>query len=332
MNSQKVDYIIVGQGIAGILMSYELISQGATCLVFDNENIYSSSQHAGALLNPVNLNTAKTFPSQEADFKIALWTYEALEQFLSVSILKPLQLFIFTEGVSRDALNANPKFQKITTEEVETLSFRFYNARNALSLAGVFKVNFLNLKTAWRTFLIGQQMYMGEEFDYSYCQFEGKKIRYQNIEAGKIIFCEGSKGKYNPFFQRLPFTDNCGNVLQLHIDGLSANQAYHFQGKKLIPLGKSKFWFGSNYQWNFKDLEPDTQWRKESITFLNSWLKLPFTLQQHFIAERPTTAGQRPLLLRHPSFPAYFFNGLGTRGFSRGPTLTKDMAQLCQTT
>lgn len=330
MAKQKVDYIISGQGIAGILLAYELTLVGATCLVFDDEDCSASSLHAGALMNPVNLNTAKIFPGQEADFKTAINTYQALEHLLSVAVLQPLRLFVFPKASQWETFIANKKFSNLTSAEQKILTSRFNNTENILSLSDVFKINFHKLKTAWLSFLKAQQLYRSEKFEYAQCRFEDNKVYYRNFEAEKIIFCEGAKGKHNPFFTRLPFTDNQGNVLILQIQELPDNQAYHFQGKKLIPSGQGFFWYGSNYQWDANNTEPNKEWREENIRFLKSWLKIPFILQHHFIAQRPTTAGQQPLLLRHPDLPAFFFNGLGTRGFSRGPVLAKEMAQLCR--
>jgi glycine/D-amino acid oxidase-like deaminating enzyme len=89
---------------------------------------------------------------------------------------------------------------------------------------------------------------------------------------------------------------------------------------RLVPRSDGLFWCGSNYTWNFDNLLPDEQWKQDAIIELESWLKLPFTIKAHIVAQRPTTAGQIPFIGIHPEHNTVaIFNGLGTRGFSAGP-------------
>jgi glycine/D-amino acid oxidase-like deaminating enzyme len=62
---------------------------------------------------------------------------------------------------------------------------------------------------------------------------------------------------------------------------------------------------------------------------LQSWLKLPFSIKEHIVALRPTTAGQIPFIGIHPKHNAVaVFNGLGTRGFSAAPHWAKEFSAL----
>ena len=49
----EVDYVIVGQGIAGTMLSYYLLQQGNTVIVVDEFNPNSASQVASGVINPV---------------------------------------------------------------------------------------------------------------------------------------------------------------------------------------------------------------------------------------------------------------------------------------
>ena len=50
---KEVDYLIVGQGIAGSLLSYFLISKGKSVILVDAYNPSSASRIAAGLINPV---------------------------------------------------------------------------------------------------------------------------------------------------------------------------------------------------------------------------------------------------------------------------------------
>ena len=49
----KVDAIIVGQGISGTLLSAEFLKNGKTVLVIDEEKIITSSKVSAGLYNPI---------------------------------------------------------------------------------------------------------------------------------------------------------------------------------------------------------------------------------------------------------------------------------------
>lgn len=49
-----LDYIIVGQGLAGSVLALELIKQGKKIKVIDNSHHLSSSNIAGGLVHPMS--------------------------------------------------------------------------------------------------------------------------------------------------------------------------------------------------------------------------------------------------------------------------------------
>ena len=52
---KSVDYIIVGQGLAGTLLAHDLIEQGHTLVVIDKDLKASASKVAAGLFNPVSM-------------------------------------------------------------------------------------------------------------------------------------------------------------------------------------------------------------------------------------------------------------------------------------
>jgi glycine/D-amino acid oxidase-like deaminating enzyme len=49
---QQVDYLIIGQGLAGSLLSWELLQHGCSIHLIDNQQ-ENASQIAAGLINPV---------------------------------------------------------------------------------------------------------------------------------------------------------------------------------------------------------------------------------------------------------------------------------------
>ncbi len=50
---EKFDYMIVGQGIAGSLLAWELLERGLRVVIFDDGYKSSSSKVAAGLMNPI---------------------------------------------------------------------------------------------------------------------------------------------------------------------------------------------------------------------------------------------------------------------------------------
>jgi len=318
-----VEYLIIGQGIAGTLLSYELMKAGKKVLVVDDPARIKASLSAGGLLNPFSAREWAPMRSQEQYLPTALDTYRQLEQLLQIPLLQEISLLVFPENEERRAVfhtaaNMLPEQVQVLKQEEPWLNF--FRAPFGLGMIqGPHRVDAGLLIGKWREYLVEKAAILETHFDPAQLRIGDKGVEYQDISAAFIVFCEGSAGQYNSLFPDLPFTRNRGEALLLSIPGLPGSHVYQ-QELRLIPRSDGLFWCGSNYSWDFSDLEPDIAWREAKTKQLEAWLKLPFSIAEHLVAERPTTAGQRVICTRHPEYGSvYLFNGLGTRGFSSGP-------------
>jgi glycine/D-amino acid oxidase-like deaminating enzyme len=83
--SEQLDYIIVGQGIAGSMVAHFLLQKGKKILVIDQYNPTSSSNIAAGVVNPVTgRKMVKTWMIDDL-LPFAKKTYSALEKQLQVS-------------------------------------------------------------------------------------------------------------------------------------------------------------------------------------------------------------------------------------------------------
>jgi glycine oxidase len=89
---KKYDFVIVGQGIAGTVLSYTLLKRGYDVLVVDNAAEVSSSKVAAGLYNPITgKRMTKSWKADEL-LAFAIPFYKEFEKRFSVEILyeKPL--------------------------------------------------------------------------------------------------------------------------------------------------------------------------------------------------------------------------------------------------
>lgn len=325
----QTDFLIIGQGIAGTLLSLELIKHGKKVSVIDKQNLFKSSLVAGAVLNPMAGKHWSPSPQADIFLPAALDVYKNIEQLLGISILKPVSLYVFHESEEEHFQFENKQalFPQYLSAGSDTQSPYLNVLHGAGTIKGVSVVNAATLLSTTRDYLATQNAFIEDSFDESLLKIKEHEIEYKDIRASKIIFCNGTAAADSHFFKSLPFTKNRGDVLMLDIPSLPEDAVYH-KKLRLVPKGNHQFWCGSNYKWDFEDLLPDENWRRAAEEELRSWLKIPFEIKDHIVAQRPTTAGQIPFIGIHPKYKSVaIFNGLGTRGFSAAPYLATDFAK-----
>jgi glycine/D-amino acid oxidase-like deaminating enzyme len=53
MPASQIDFLIIGQGLAGSILAYELIARGQRIMVIDNDHLGSASKVAAGIINPI---------------------------------------------------------------------------------------------------------------------------------------------------------------------------------------------------------------------------------------------------------------------------------------
>lgn len=324
------DFLIIGQGMAGSLLSYELMRVGKTVVVIDKKEKHNTSLVASAVINPLVGKNWTLAKDAERFIPVALETYQQLNRLLQADLVQQKSLLVFHRyEISHTNFRKQMELGNPYLQEQEEKEDVVWNAAFGIGkVSPVYTVDAQSLLSNWAIFLQSKNALIEEHFNCDNLKISEKLIQYKDITANNIVFCEGAIGRQNPFFPSLSFTQNRGDALLLSIPNLSTEHIYH-KDFRLVPHRDALFWCGSNYIWDYDDLEPNIEWRKQTEKALKSWLKLPFEIVDHWVAERPTTAGQQSLLLQHQQFKnIYFFNGLGTRGFSAGPSLAKEMVAL----
>jgi glycine/D-amino acid oxidase-like deaminating enzyme len=184
----------------------------------------------------------------------------------------------------------------------------------------------------------------------------GFGIRYRDIEARRIVFCDGVESFGSPYFSRLPFAPNKGEALIVEIDGLAeaaaevaaagglaatevaarvgsgagptAVKTIFKKGMSIVPWRDGLYWVGSSYEWTFEHAEPTEVFRQRAESALREWVKLPFRVLEHVASVRPATLERRPFVGFHPLHPAVgILNGMGTKGCSLAPFFARQLVR-----
>jgi hypothetical protein len=189
-------------------------------------------------------------------------------------------------------------------------------------------VSLQTLLPLWRNKLKEMDSLMEQHFNIEEFSVSKESATYQNIEARKIIFCDGTDGASNPWFRLLPYAPNKGEAIVIECNGLT-NEHVFKKGLLLAPLSQQDhYWVGSNYQWEFEDDQPSHQFYQHATSVLNNWLKLPYKVLSHKAAVRPATLERRPFVGFHPvQSNVGILNGMGTKGTSLAPFFANQLVQ-----
>lgn len=326
---QQFDYIIVGQGIAGSLLAYQLIKADKQVLILNDETIPTSSAVAGGIFNPITgKNLDKT------------WLADTLFPFFkefSLSLEKETHTGFYHEtNLFRPYANEQQRkhFLKLTDEYDLDRYIRLVkpdayseveNPLGGLYTSSAGWVDVPVMLEALKQFFLQKATYQPEKFDYQALEISENSVAYKGFQAPKIVFCEGYYASQNPYFKWLPFNPAKGETLIATMGNYSIKEIVN-QGSWIIPLGNQQFRFGSTYIWNQLDWQT-TEESKEAISSkIDKFLKLPYQIIDQQAGIRPTTKDRRPFLGNHPAYAnVYVFNGLGTKGVSLAPYFAQEM-------
>lgn len=325
--SKKVDYIIVGQGMAGSILALTLLKSGKSVIVIDDAKANTASKVAAGLYNPVVFKRLvkswmvdDLLPYMDA-FYPEMEKLLGTEFYFSKRILKPfaeeqektLWLKKTEEGIGK-YLN-----EAICYEDLNGIVFNPLGISEVMHAGNLDTVKFL---TSCKEYFLKNNIFAEEVFDYSQISLSENIVRYKDISATKIIFCEGYKAIENPFFKWLPFKLTKGETLTIK---LTHDHAIPFKivlnkAVFILPIGNDLYKVGATYEWEDLSEKTTEKGRGELVEKLQKVLKVPFEIINHQAGVRPTVNDRRPLIGLHPEHPQLaVFNGLGTKGVMLAP-------------
>jgi glycine oxidase len=328
-----LDDIIVGGGLAGCLMAFELISNGRKVLLIDEGQAYSSSAVAAGIINPIT--GKKYIKSWNIDVFLpqAIQTYMDIEKLLGITIVYEKNIVRSLPDISAEnqweSRKLDENYSDFIQEKADISDFE--NEINILgNLAEIrqsFRIDILTFITSLSRYLETKESFFNHTFDFNLLKIRDKQIEYLNFISSNIIFCEGHKGIANPLFPDPGFALTKGEATIIHIPKSRISKMIKDE-IFLVPLGDDLFWVGGGYE-NVSHPEEITSNRGKFVKKeIASLITVPFETLEVKSAIRPTTKTRRPFVKQHEMYShVYYCNGLGTKGSSIGPYISKQLAK-----
>ncbi|HEY3401943.1 MAG TPA: FAD-dependent oxidoreductase [Ohtaekwangia sp.] len=323
MSGATIDYIVVGQGLAGSAMAFQLLKRKKRILVFDQPAQNNSSRIAAGLFNPITgKKLVRTWMADQL-FPYLHTFYCEAEAETKTRFFFPMPLYRPFLSVEEQnewmAKSADPRFEPYV--EKVFLSTAFHSVQDDFGGLLLRQSGYLDTKiyiNAIRNLILEKGIYIENHFDQNQLKISEAGVHYGQYTAGNIIFCEGSVR--NKWFDWLPVRPLKGETIFVEA-GITENVIFN-RGVYAVPASQTGGGWRVGATYNFQDAMEGctTEARAELELKLDNLLAVPFESKGQEWGFRPTTPDRRPLLGRHPECDRILiFNGLGTKGVSLSP-------------
>ncbi|WP_154856691.1 NAD(P)/FAD-dependent oxidoreductase [Cyclobacterium xiamenense] len=326
-----VDFLLIGQGLAGSILAYRLHSAGAKVYLVDDANPNSSSKVAAGLYNPITgRKMVKTWLADALFANIEPF-YGELERALNQRFLYPTGIYrpfvSYEEQNEWIAKSADTQYDHYIDKVLSNPTFPGVNdSYGGLLLKSSGYVAIKPLLQAFKTWALDREILMQCRFSVDTRSRDHRGYwKFAHICARNLVFCNGVAAGKAPFFDWVPFTPVKGEILTVRQD--FCTREIINRGVFRIDMGEGLGKVGSTYNNRELDLNPSLAGKKELLDKLSQLI--PAGVQEitdHQVGIRPAIRDRRPVLGQHPSEKnVYLFGGLGAKGVSLAPFFSLQM-------
>ena len=341
-----LDFVVVGQGLAGTLLALELERRGRRVLIADDGWRTAASRVAAGVLNPVTgMRIVKTLGADDL-LPAAKRVYSALGERFGETFFREVPFYRFYSSEHEREIKAkraaDPEYAGWISEDVPAGTLCGGALADRLGGFFVHRAGWLDIpklldcaRAEWRS----RGVLLEENFDYGDVEISRAGTRWRGRDVrGGIIFCEGFRVRENPWFSHLKWQPAKGEFVELELAGTENFQSQILKGNVVaIPLGGARWRVGTNYDRETLDTVPTPEVAERlRRAFSAMFVKLPSAeaapqLVAHRAGVRPAVQGALPKVGAHEKFPKLFlFNGFGSKGVTWIPLYAERFAEkLC---
>ena len=324
-----LDYLIVGFGLGGASLAFEMEKRSRSFIVFEDQSQQASKVAAG-IMNPVVLKRFSMAWKGDTQLLAAKPFYRRLENHLKKEFLFPLELYRrfasieeqndWFEAADRSHLAAfldTALYPQIPGEISGDFSFG-----RVLQTA---RLDTHKMLESYQEYLQKREILKQTHFSYDELVISESHVEYRGKRAKNIIFCEGFGLRKNPFFNYLPLRGVKGEYLIIKSTALSLNVAVK-ASVFILPLGEGLYAIGATYDNKDQTAQPTNEASEELLSKLRKLTTVEFEVVDQVAGIRPVTNDRKPLVGKHPHLQnLYCCNGFGSRGLLAAPTFSAEL-------
>ncbi|SFL77209.1 NAD(P)/FAD-dependent oxidoreductase [Nitrosomonas communis] len=312
-----VDVLIVGQGLAGSLLAWELIRQQVRVMVIDSGET-NASQVAAGLINPITGKRLVRTAEIERLLPAAMDCYQQLALAFNQQFFVPIPMLRLLKSeqerhIAKQRL-AQAEYQAFLTDGPSSAP----DIISAFGMLQQMQTGYLKtrqLLKRLRDFFVANDCYQQIRMNYHEIVFQ-PRLQWQDLQPRHIVFCEGHQATINPWFGGLPFQPVKGEILRCKTHAVSPARILNF-GYWMIPTEPHQFRLGATFDYNNLDTQPTEHASNQLIQALTEVYPglQPVEIVEHQAGIRPATLDKQPFIGSHPVYhQLHIFNGFGAKG------------------
>lgn len=327
-------YIIVGQGLAGTLLAYQMHKNKIPFKIIVDPAQKSASEVAAGLINPLVFKRLTKSWMADLLFPKMYETYSEIEKLLSIKfieqkkMIKPLAEQDIPMWKKRIDQGKMDHYIDRIDQDLKLEGFKEIEHYGALMQTG--SCNLSLLIQAMRNLLKKHNYLIEDHLNIDDVTFEDESVYWKDLTADKIIFCRGYQDAKNALFPADSFYLTKGELIEIETKSLCEDYIIN-KNLFVLPTGNHHFKVGATYQWDTIDEETSEEGKSELLTKLDKLIDTDYTVLNHWAGVRPTVKDRRPILGIHPQNDCLaIFNGLGTKGVMLAPYFSEQMLELLE--
>lgn len=322
--------LIIGQGLAGTMLSFELTQRNITHKVIDNNHESAATLAAAGIINPITgRRYVKSWMIDDL-LPVAKNTYRSLETLLGVTLMTSHNILRSFDSIAEEnrwmESTSRPGYEDyVVTPNLAGYAPLLRRPKSYGEITQALKVDVSLLIKTYRKYLIERNQLIIGQIDFDSIRGQSDYI-LDNETFSKLIDCTGFKSAKDSPFSYLPFQPAKGESLEVRIEEVLPTDKLLRDKIFIAPNDSNTFWTGGGYEWDAEDSSPTLEFAQLWKQKLEDLLSVPYEVRSHLAGIRPSVKGRRPLLGQHPLHKILFlFNGLGTKGTSLAPYWSKKM-------
>lgn len=306
--------LIVGQGLAGTLLAWELERAGLAFEIADAGHGRAASRVAAGIINPITGRRIVKSWRVDTLLPLARETYRAMEKELGVPLWREMR-------VRRLYLDEDER--RVLTEKQARGDFVEYVGaadEEGFWIEGAARVDPAALVSAARARWVATGVLREERVEFGRAR----------MEYELVIDCTGAlrpEGGNVDAFGFVPWQYSKGECLTIEVGGLARDVVLN-RRHWILPEAEGRAMVGATHVPGRKDVELTAEARAEleaSVAAMNAGA---FKVTGHAAGVRSYLADKKPVAGRHPGDRGFgVLNGLGSKGALFGPTLARQWAR-----
>lgn len=320
--NQNIDFLIVGQGLAGSLLAWDLIKNGCSVAVVDPCLEQTASRAAAGIINPVTGKRLVKTDGVDSYLPTAIALFDVLSDFFGVRFFHPKPLHrLFKSDDEKEQWKK--RFNQLGYDgyignkvNVTAESGAKYRELPGFEQKQCGHLDTVLLLDTLRKYFKQKDCFVNAALYSDELTLSATHVSWGNYKVNTVVFCNGYELQKNKWFSWLPMYAVQGEVLTLETSALIPEQIIQF-GKWLLPLGNNQFKLGATWQWSPLDLVSNPDKKSELLDACSDYFPnlQGAKIVQHHVGVRPGTKDRKPFLGRHPhSHHLAVFNGFGSKG------------------